>query len=129
MVIIPSIVSLHLRYRLWIAEMNFDITILRIFDDAMKELLIVTKEPSVVANIVHFEDQFVLIRKEIDELKHEMHLMKMKLAAYSRETTQDNEKAYQADNHEGLETVYLAFRRKFDKVKNEFGQFESQLSH
>ncbi len=34
----PSIMSLHLGYRLWIAEMNFDINVLRIFNDYLEEL-------------------------------------------------------------------------------------------
>lgn len=129
MTIIPSIMSLHLRYRLWIAEMNFDITVLRIFDDSLKELLIVAEDPAVIKGIENFEEQFISLRKEIDVLKHEMHLMKMKLAAYSRETNRDNEKAYQTDNHEGLEIDYLAFRDKFDKIKTAYRQFESQLPH
>ena len=34
----PTIMTLHLRYRLWIAEMNFDINVLRIFEDYIKVL-------------------------------------------------------------------------------------------
>ena len=34
-----SIMTLHLEYRLWIAEMNADINVLRIFDDYLKELI------------------------------------------------------------------------------------------
>ena len=66
-----SIMSLHLRYRLWIAEMNSDITILRIFDDYLTELSSKKEKPQVQKGIKNFQQQFINLRKEIDDLKHE----------------------------------------------------------
>ncbi len=123
---IPSIMSLHLRYRLWIAEMNSDINILRIFDDYLQELASKKNEQEVKAGIDQFQQQFVLLRKEIDELRHEMHILKMKLAAYAREMKPVNYKTFQADNHTTLKKRYLAFRKAFDKIKNDFGRFEGK---
>ena len=122
----PSIMSLHLRYRLWIAEMNFDINILRIFDDYLKELTHKKNEPEVKTGIDHFEKQCIDIRKEIDELRHEMHILKMKLAAYSREGKQPDHKTYQADHHPVLKKRYVNFRKTFDKLKIEFSDFEGR---
>ena len=34
----PSVMSLHLQYRLWIAELNFDINVLRIFGDYLARI-------------------------------------------------------------------------------------------
>src|SRR5438105_15546878 len=107
---IPSIMSLHLRYRLWIAEMNLDINVLRIFDDYVKELESKKNKSDVKSRIDYFQDQFISLRKEIDELRHEMHLLKMKLAKFSRETKPVDYKTYQADNHTGLKKRYLTFR-------------------
>lgn len=77
----PAIMTLHLRYRLWIAEMNFDINVLRIFEDYIKELSNINEQPKVKTGIADFKKKFGDIRKEIDELRHEMHLHKMKLAS------------------------------------------------
>jgi histidyl-tRNA synthetase len=121
---IPSTMSLHLRYRLWIAEMNFDINILRIFNDYMEELSSKENEPEVKTGIDSFKQQFSVFRKEIDDLRNEMHLIKMKLAAYSKQKIPLDYKTYQSDNHISLRKRYVAFRETFEKVKKEFGSFE-----
>ncbi len=123
---IPSIMGLHLRYRLWIAEMNSDITILRIFDDYLEELSSKKGEPQVQKGIEGFQQQFINLRKENDELKHEMHLLKMKLAAYSKAGEAIDTNTYQADNHETLKSRYDDFRKVFDKMKIDFGNFEAK---
>ena len=121
---IPPIMSLHLRYRLWIAEMNSDINVLRIFEDYLKELESKKNGQEVRTRIDYFQKQFINLRKEIDELRHEMHIIKMKLAAYSRESKPLSYKIYQADNHTALKKHYFGFRKIFDQIKNEFRHFE-----
>ena len=123
---IPSIMGLHLRYRLWIAELNQDINVLRIFDDYMQEMKSRKVEPEVKTGVEDFKKRFIQLRKEIDELKHTMHLLKMKLAAESREMKQISYKTFQTDNHTALKKRYLAFRKLFDKVKKEFSRFEGK---
>ena len=121
-----SIMHFHLRYRLWIAEMNADITVLRIFNDYLIELEAKKKEPEVIKGIDHFKKQFINHRKEIDELSHEMHLTKMKLAAAARENKPLDNKNFPRDNHNALLKSFTAFRKTFTKVKKEFGLFEGK---
>jgi hypothetical protein len=123
----PSIMSLHLRYRLWIAEMNSDITILRIFDDYLNDIAIKNHEPEVKEKMDYFQRQFINLRKDIDSLRHEMHLLKMKLAAYSKQSQPIDHKTYQSDNHTTLKKLYLAFRKFFNKIKDEFTLFEGEI--
>ncbi|MEO6963740.1 MAG: hypothetical protein ABIY90_17360 [Puia sp.] len=120
----PSVMSLHLRYRLWIAEMNSDINVLWIFNDYLAALSTKKEESEVNKGISQFEQQFTDLRKEIDDLRNEMHLVKMKLAAFAREKKQLDYKTYQADNHTALKKRYLAFRDHFEKIKKDFGNFE-----
>ncbi len=118
--------SLHLRYRLWIAEMNADINILRIFDDYIAEIAKRKNEEAVQAGIKNFSQEFVTIRKDIDDLRHEMHLAKMTLAAHDREIKNGNTREVLAgENHPGLRKRYTGFRKHFNKVKKEFGSFEA----
>ena len=84
----PSVMSLHLKYRLVIAELNFDIIVLRIFGDYLTELRTKRKEPEVKSKGDYFEKEFHELRTEIDDIRHEMQLVKMKLGAFSRETQQ-----------------------------------------
>jgi hypothetical protein len=118
--------SLHLGYRLWIAEMNFDINVLRIFNDYLEELSPKKNETEVNAKIEYFEQKFLVFRKEIDELRNEMHLLKMKLASYAREKRSLDYKTYLEDNHTHTREHYLEFRKSFDQVKSEFEDFEKK---
>jgi hypothetical protein len=106
--------------------MNFDINILRIFEDYIQELLLKKKQPEVADGITAFNKKFADIRIEIDELRHEMHLHKMKLAAISREGRQIDAETYSADAHEALQVRFLDFRKKIEKLKTGFTDFENK---
>lgn len=123
---IPSIMNLHLRYRLWIAELNADINVLRILNDYIVELENKKKTPEVVKEIGQFKKQFDNFRKEIDALSHEMHLLKMKLAALARENKALTKQSFSSDNHKGLKRRYNSFRKIFTRAKKEFAKFEGK---
>ena len=126
MPVTPVIMKLHLRYRLWIAELNSDINVLRIFDDYLLELKSKKNMPEVNTWILHFKQLFISLRKEIDELRHEMHLIKMKLAAAARDNKPLNKKTSTTDNPDALKNRYTAFRKTFNNIKKEFGLFEGK---
>jgi hypothetical protein len=123
---VSSIMRLHLSCRVWIAEMNFDINVLRIFDDYLKELSAIDNQSEVKTAVKYFEMQFVEVRKQIDELRHEMHVIKMKLGAYSREKKPSHDNTYPGDTQPDVEKRYLAFRSSFNELKNEFSEFEGR---
>ena len=106
---VPSIMTFHLRYRLWIAELNFGIDILRIFDDYLYKLANEENEPEVRSGIAYFKKQFLTTRKEIDQLKHDLHLFKMKLAAYSREGKNLAPDDLEANDHSTLKKHHARF--------------------
>jgi uncharacterized coiled-coil DUF342 family protein len=106
--------------------MNFDINILRIFEDYVQELLQKNKLPEVADGISAFKKKFADIRNEIDELRHEMHLHKMKLAAISREGIQPEDQTYLADAHDAIQIQFLDFRKKIEMLKTEFTDFENK---
>ena len=123
MAVIHSDLRLHLQYRLWIAEMNADITLIRIFDDYFSEVGSKRADPEIIKTFSGYKQQFVSIRNDIDELKHEMHLVKMKLAANLRETNAEAYGNEAAENHSAFTKRYNAFREKFDNLKNEIVSF------
>ncbi|HEY2647591.1 MAG TPA: hypothetical protein VGI38_00280 [Puia sp.] len=120
----PSLMSLHLKYRLVIAELNFDINVLRIFGDYLTELRTKRKEPEVRAKSDHFEKEFYALRTEIDDIRHEMQLVKMKLGAFSRETQPFDFKIFNKESHSPLRKRLLAYKNRFKKINKEFEEFE-----
>lgn len=122
----PSLMSLHLKYRLLIAELNFDINVLRIFGDYLTELRTKRKEAEVKTKSDYFEKQFLGLRTEIDEIRHEMQLGKMKLGAFSREAKPFDYKLYNKENHSPITKRLSAYKAHFKILKKEFGEFEGQ---
>jgi predicted RNase H-like nuclease (RuvC/YqgF family) len=118
--------ALHFRYRLWIAEMNSHINIMRIFDDYIAELSSKKNEAAVKSGIESYQKEFINLRKEIDELKHEMHLAKMDLAAFSRQAKKDDLISFSKKIHSDMKKRYLTYRKGFEKIKKDFGQFEAK---
>lgn len=116
-----SPMSFHLLYRLSIAEMNADINVLRIFEDYIAEL---SKENNqeVIDNVQNFHGRFIKLRREIDDLRHEMHLAKMKIA----ETAREHDNAFTMEEHNDLQKRYTAFQDVFDAIKKEFSLFTTK---
>jgi hypothetical protein len=123
----PSVMSLHLKYRLWIAELNFDINVLRIFGDYLSELRTKCKNSEIRSKADYFEKEFALLRNEIDEMRHEMHIAKMKMGAYGREGQPFNYKLYYKENHGPIKKRLTTYKSNFKKINSELIQFEEQL--
>ena len=113
----PSPMTLHLRYRIWIAEMNSDIDLLRIYKDYLKELKGMQNALKLKPEIERFETTFTSLRIEIDTLRNEMHLLKMKLATFIREKKQMDYSVYKTDNHKLLKKKYSSLCKKFGAMK------------
>lgn len=123
---IPSAMSVHLCYRLWIAELNFDINVLRIFGDYLTELRTRRKETEVKSKSDYFEKQFTTLRAEIDELRHEMQLGKMKLGAFSRDDKPFDYKEFNKENQQPLKKRLTDYKVHLKSTKKEFEEFEAQ---
>jgi uncharacterized coiled-coil DUF342 family protein len=121
-----SVMSLHLKYRLMIAELNFDITVLRIFGDYLNELNGKRKEAEFKSRSDHYEKELQGLRAEIDEIRHEMQLSKMKLATYTRETTPFDYKIFNKENHSPLKKRFMEYKANFKKISKELEVFEEQ---
>src|SRR5664279_1026792 len=113
---IPSAMSLHLKYRLLIAEINFDINVLRIFGDYLTELRSRRKEQEVKTKAEYFEKAFQRLRTEIDELRHDMHIGKMKLGAFGRDEKPFDYKLFKTENHTPLKKRLSAYKEEFKKI-------------
>ena len=61
---IPSVMSLHLKYRVLIAELNFDINVLRIFGDYLTELRTKKKDSDTRSKSEYFEKAFQTLRRK-----------------------------------------------------------------
>jgi hypothetical protein len=122
---VATVSGLHLQYRLWIADMNADITVLRILNDYLVEKSAKKNDAAIVQRINYFKDAFLKLRKEMDDLRHEMHLNKMKLASLGKDLNQSISTIENSINHTALKERYEVFRKSFDNTKKEYQDFEN----
>ena len=117
-----SLKSLHLEYRVWIAELNFDINLIRIFNDRLLELKQENK-----ADAELFEKKFDASREQIDELRHRMHIEKMNLAAIARDNQVTAHYEIKIpENYTLIRDDFFKFRILFNDLKSEFLRFENK---
>ena len=118
-----SIMGRHLRYRLWIAALNHDIDSIRIFDDYLGETQYKKSGTDTASRVEHFKKQFTIQRKEIDDLRHTMHLLKMKLASEAKEGNALTQQAMEVEQYFELEKRYQSFRKSFYQFTEEFSSY------
>jgi len=97
--------------------MNSDIDLLRIYNDYLQELKVLQNALKLKPEIERFETAFSSLRNELDTLKNEMHLLKMKLATFIREKKKLDYSDYKTDNHKLLKKKYVSLSKKFGAIK------------
>jgi hypothetical protein len=121
-----SLKSLHLEYRLWIAELNLDINLIRIFNDRLIEMAEENKSGAGKSTLEDFGKKFNTSRETIDELRHRMHIEKMNLAATAREHTAADHKISIPENYKTIRDDFFSFRVSFNELKSGFLRFENK---
>ena len=116
--------SLHLEYRLWIAELNYSITLIRIFHDRLEELQKDMPDNAVLSAIPGLSAKLSDSRAVIDELTHRMQIEKMNLARISRESRVINVRIPLPDNYSANRNDFYSFRTSFETLKAELLNLE-----
>ena len=120
--------NLHLEYQLWIIELNFDIELLRIFEQHLEHIVSKIAGKDCLAKIEHLQNQFICQCEVIDELKHDLNISEKQLAAFASQRRTVGFENERLDNHAGLRDRFLTVRKIFDELKAEFRLFESQCN-
>lgn len=107
------ILHFHLQYRLWISELNALIDQIRVLNDYLRELREFTGHSIDAQELL--ERDFVVFRNHIDELRNEMHLDKMQLAALLNTKTQTP--TWDTQRTKELHAQYEAVKKDFHTLK------------
>ncbi len=124
-----SVMNLHLKYRLWIAEMNADINVLRILNDYLHWFKSQPNSKNIENEIDTYEEHLLNLRKELDALRHEMHITKMKLAVLSKDKQAGMHDVKDIIKHKACKEHYKVFRKKFAVIKKDFKKLELEEQH
>ena len=119
-----SIRSLHMEYQLWTRELIFYKEEIRIFEDHLTAILKRNNKNGVLAQVEHFQNQFILQKEVIDYLKHDLQVSERQLAGFVYEMSSDGIENIKMDNHGSLRERMTTFRKIYKDIKNEFRRFE-----
>ncbi|MBS1747255.1 MAG: hypothetical protein JST21_13880 [Bacteroidetes bacterium] len=119
-----SLMNLHLQYRLWISNMNEDINVLRILHDYINDGKSKITDAATADRLNKYLSMFVDIRKELDDIRHEMYLNKMRIAAMEKADNVLEGDIEKDIHHEEIKKRYEDFKAKFKEMKKEFKKLE-----
>lgn len=120
--------SLHLEYKLWIAELNFDKEMIQIFESHLGNIILNNEDnKEILSGVEHFQNQFIRQHEVIDELKHDLHVSEVHLAKFIKDMAPVGYEFERMDNHPALRNRFLIFRKIFHELKEEFHSFESKI--
>ena len=118
--------KLHLEYQIWIAELNFDIQLIKIFEDHLAYIVSHNTSKRLLPAIEQFQNQFIRQHEVIDELKHDLNISEKQLAAFVRDMVTIGYENERLDNHPGLRERFFTFRNLFEDLKTRFRHFEAE---
>lgn len=121
-----SIRSLHMEYQLWIREIIFYKEEIKIFEDHLESLITKNTSYSMRAQAEHFQNQFILQKEVIDQLKHDLNISEKQLAAFVHELSDSGIENIKMDNHTKLRERMGTFRKIFKDLKTDFRRFETE---
>jgi hypothetical protein len=119
-----SLMNLHLQYRLWISNMNEDINVFRILQDYINDGKTKTTDAATLDKLNTYLSIFVGTRKELDDIRHEMYLNKMRIAALEKADNAQEGDVEKDIHHEEIKKRYEDFKAKFKEMKKEFKKLE-----
>jgi hypothetical protein len=118
-----SSLSLHLHYRVSIAELNLDVNLVRIYRDYLEDASRNADDQLNKEQVEKFQAVLNGYLAEIDDIKNEMHLLKMQLAQGINGKTVFNNSDPEMKTHQGVDGRYQDYRKRFQSSRQDLVSF------
>lgn len=122
-----AIPKLHQEYHTWIDELNFCKEEIAIFENQLTNSISRITDSFALAQVEHFQNQFIREKEVIDELKHKLHISEKQLAGFVKDLSGMGLESIRMDNHSKLRDDMHIFRKIYSSLKDEFRRFESEF--
>ncbi|RYD99841.1 MAG: hypothetical protein EOP50_04105 [Sphingobacteriales bacterium] len=120
-----SVRALHLEYKLWSNELDFNKEEIGIFEKHLEPIVSNYTDVDVRARVEQYQNRFIRHKEVIDELKHKLHGSEVQLATFVRDMSGMGIDSVKMDNHVKLRDDVRRFRELYGELKNEFRRFEA----
>ncbi len=114
--------ELHTEHITYLSTLAFAKDEIKTFNNRLSEIVTANTKKEILAEVEHFQNQFIRHNEVIDELKHEVHECETRIAkiAESNNVATDHKKV---DDHADLRDQMDTFSHIFSELKNEFKSF------
>lgn len=113
--------NLHFEHTLWQNELSFFQDELAIYEKRLEKIVNGTKDNGVLAELEHFQNQFIRQKEVLDQLKHDIKVHEQAIGRMLREKTDIPET--DVDRHNEVEEDLSMYRKIYGELKGEFLQF------
>jgi hypothetical protein len=117
--------DLHNEHMEWIKSLQFYKDEIQLMTNRLQELVTTNSKTEILAQIEHFQNQFIRQSEVIDELKHDINQSENTIV----EAVQSNPVAVNrqsAPDHIVLRDRFETFEKLFKEMKEEFNKFASK---
>ena len=121
-----SIPQLHLEYQLWINELAFYKEEITLYEKYLEGIITINTSKEAAVGVEHFQNQFILQKEVIDQLKHDLRVSEKQLVSFVKELSGMGLESIRMDNHSKLRERMSTYRKLYKELKQEFRQFESE---
>ena len=114
--------ELHREHNIYLSTLAFAKDEIKTFNNRLSDIVTANTKQEILAQVEHFQNQFIRHNEVIDELKHEVHECETRIAkiAESNNVATDHRKV---DDHPELRDKMDTFNHIFSELKNEFKLF------
>lgn len=118
--------DLHNDHKSWSALLDFATEELQIFNKRLQEVAVANTQSEVLVRVEHFENQFVIQRQNISDLRHEINRKEKEIAAMIAANNVATEHKTKEDETELRESMN-SFLENFSDLKDEFVRFVADV--
>lgn len=114
--------ELHAEHNEFLSTLAFAKDEIITFNNRLSDIVTANNKQEILAQVEHFQNQFIRHNEVIDELKHEIHECESKIAklAEANNVATDHRKA---DDHVELRDQMETFNKIYNEMKSEFKSF------
>jgi len=113
--------ELHFEHTLWTKELSFATDEIKFFEKKLSDIVSVFSDREVLANLEHFQNQFIRQKEVVDELNHKIKIHEQDLSNRLKTNSELNDNM--TENHTKMRDDMMMFRKLFAELKKEFFQF------
>ena len=115
--------DLHFEHRVWSNALIFYKQEIELYEKRLEELVLNHNDIQMLANLEHFQNQFIRQKEVVDELQHEIHRHEAILANFAQNDQADNLHSTHFDYHDHLSDKMKTFKKLYAEMKEEFWKF------